>query len=52
MIYFLIGLTIVIYFLIVIRIFYGINDEKTVSFVSKIKNIFKTKKFNTLNSNL
>lgn len=47
MVYALIALTIVIYFLIVIRIFHGINDTKTVTFVSKIKNIFKTNTINT-----
>lgn len=46
MVYVLIGLTIVIYFLIVIRIFHGINDERTVSLVTRIKNIFKPKKYN------
>jgi hypothetical protein len=50
MVYFLIALTIVSYFLIVIRIFHGINDEKTVSFISKLKNIFKSKKYDPLNS--
>lgn len=47
MVYALITLTIVIYFLIVIRIFHGINDTKTVTFVSKIKSIFKTNTINT-----
>lgn len=47
MVYALITLTIVIYFLIVIRIFHGINDTKTVTFVSKIKSIFKTSTINT-----
>jgi len=50
MVYVLIALTIAIYFLIVIRIFHGINDEKTISFVSKIKNIFKSKNYDPLNS--
>ncbi len=52
MVYALIALTIVIYFLIIIRIFYGINDPKTVTFVSKTKSIFKTKNYNTINSEL
>ncbi|WP_161568268.1 hypothetical protein [Anaerobacillus alkaliphilus] len=52
MVYALVGLTIVIYFLIVIRIFHGINDTKTVSFVSKMKKIVKTKLFSTFNTEL
>lgn len=50
MVYALIFLTIVSYFLIIIRIFHGINDQKTVSLISKIKNTFKSKNYDTLNS--
>lgn len=50
MVYVLISLTIVSYFLIVIRIFYGINDQKTVTLFSKLKNTFKSKNYDPLNS--
>jgi hypothetical protein len=52
MVYVLIALTIVIYFLIVIRIFHGINDSKTVSFVSKIKSNFKVKGYDSINTQI
>lgn len=47
MVYFLIGLTIVVYFLIIIRIFHGINDKRTISFVSKLTRFFKNNTINT-----
>ncbi|MCT8139584.1 hypothetical protein H1D32_18870 [Anaerobacillus sp. CMMVII] len=50
MVYGLILLTIVVYFLIIIRIFYGINDVRTVSFVTKLKGVFKTKDLETINT--
>lgn len=50
MVYALIFLTIVSYFLIVIRIFHGINDQKTVTLFSKLINTFKSKKYDPLNS--
>jgi hypothetical protein len=43
MLYAIIGSTIFIYFLICIRILYGINDKKTVLVVNKIRNLFKSK---------
>ncbi|WP_169823082.1 MULTISPECIES: hypothetical protein [Anaerobacillus] len=52
MVYLLISLTIVVYFLIVIRIFHGINDEKTISIVSKVKNFFKANSMNTFKTNI
>lgn len=50
MVYALIILTIVSYLLIVIRIFHGINDQRTVALFTKLKNTFKSKKYDTLNS--
>ncbi|MFN7251335.1 MAG: hypothetical protein ACK4M9_11155 [Anaerobacillus sp.] len=51
MVYVLIALTIFVYFLIVIRIFHGINDSKTVSFISRIKSVCKTI-FGTINTQI
>ena len=50
MVYALIALTILVYFFIIIRIFHGINDQKTVSAISKVKNFFKSDQFDKINT--